>query len=86
MDIETLTLDELIKTLQTIKEDLTKTGIENASKVKVFLSSDEEGNSFGTLANKQGYFSFEFLPNRDSNYGDALIIYPFEEHINLLNF
>lgn len=85
-EIKTLTIGKLIEALRHIKLELSNEGIDNAEDTKVFLSSDAEGNSFGTLASENVMFSFDFLPQKDSNYGNALIIYPYEEGIDVFNF
>jgi len=59
--MKTLTVKELIQELNKCPKDL-----------KVFISSDTEGNSFGTIDSYEK--SFELGTN-------TLRIYPYEEHI-----
>lgn len=73
-DIETLTLDNLIGLLQNAKKEI-------PGDTKVFLSSDPEGNSFGTLDNK---WSFGY--DKNTNYGAALVISPYAEGIDLYDY
>lgn len=85
-EINTLTLDELIQVLTMIKRNLKKDGIENADDIKVLLSSDSEGNSYNTLSKENPVYSFDYVPSRETKCGDLLIIYPYEEGLDVLDF
>jgi hypothetical protein len=72
IDAESTTVPELIKALNDVSKELKAKGID-PSKVKVFVSSDEEGNKFGTI-NKDKSFGYDEEEN-------SLSIYPYEELI-----
>lgn len=74
----TMTIDQIIKGFKDIKAQLKEKGVEDAGKLKVFLSSDEEGNSFGSI-NAQYSFSLE----DKTTEGDVVVVYPYEGQVEL---
>lgn len=83
--LETASINDVIKTLTNLKKELTAKGVKNAGNIPVMLSSDEEGNYFGTLqftnnhATSLGY-------DEDTDYGKVVTLYPYEEYIELYSF
>jgi hypothetical protein len=77
MTIETMTINQLITALEVIKKEL-KEKVKNTGDIPVLLSIDPEGNGFSTMNPK---WSFCYEPN--SKMGNVLIIYPYEENIDL---
>lgn len=68
------TINDTIKLLNQIKKELTAKGVKTPGNYKVYLSSDEEGNSYGTFCTDYG-FSIE--SDRKS-----IILYPCEDHLD----
>ena len=62
--MKTITISKLIEKLQMIKKEF--------GDLKVYLSSDTEGNSYGTIECDRSFGADD----------DFLVIYPFQEYID----
>jgi hypothetical protein len=69
--LESMTIDELIATLQNIKKNFYKKNPDT----EVYIASDEEGNSYGSIKAK---FSFGF--GKLKNGKEGIFIYPFNQY------
>lgn len=83
--LETASINDVIRTFTNLKKELTAKGVKNAGNIPVMLSSDEEGNHFGTLqfTNNHGT-SLGY--DEDTDYGRVVTLYPYEEYIELYTF
>lgn len=78
MTVETMTIDQLITALEVIKKEL-KEKTDNTGNIPVLLSIDPEGNGYSTMNPK-----WSFCYEANSKMGNVLIIYPYEENIDLI--
>lgn len=76
---DSMTINELIKKLNDVKEFAKQQGIAKPGNIKVFMSSDAEGNSYNSMF-KDDSVSFD----RETLEGDVVVLWPYEEYVELV--